>query len=195
MVFIRTPEVVKKHIKVKWISDHTCSEQEGSEEDSSDDQSDIEDQSDAQDDISENASDNESDQNSEEGDCKGETDNEKSDEKPTTAAGKYIPPALRKSVSESGGLSEKSKRAKIESDDSIDNSDIEDEHESGVEEEKPSGEWEDIYGRKRDSKGNVIPAVASDPTEAGQGGVEGASKPTKYVPPAMRNLGGGRYGH
>ena len=64
-----------------------------------------------------------------------------------------------------------------------------------VDEEKPSGEWEDIYGRKRDSKGNVIPAAASDPTEAGQGGVEGASKPTKYVPPAMRNLGGGRYGH
>ena len=90
-------------------------------------------------------------------------------------------------------MSEKSKRAKIESDDSIDNSDIE--HESGVEEEKPSGEWEDIYGRKRDSKGNVILEVASDQTEAGQGGVEGASKPTKYVPPAMRNLGGGRYGH
>ena len=179
------------------MSDHTCSEQEGSEEeDSSDDQSDIEDQSDAQDDISENASDNESDQNSEEGDSsEGETDNEKSYEKPTSTVGKYIPPALRKSISETGGLNEKSKRAKIDSDDSIDNSDIEDEHESGVEEEKPSGEWEDIYGRKRDSKGNVIPAVASDPTEAGQGGVEGASKPTKYVPPAMRNLGGGRYGH
>ena len=118
------------------MSDHTCSEQEGSEEDSSDDQSDIEDQSDAQDDISGNASDkeknsSESDQNSDEGDSsEGETEGEKSDEKPTSAVGKYIPPALRKSVSESGGLSEKSKRAKIESDESIDNSDIEDEHES-----------------------------------------------------------------
>ena len=56
----------------------------------------------------------------------------------------------------------------------VENSDQKNENEG-----KENNEWEDIYGRKRDSKGNII-----EPTDSS---TISSITPTKYIPPALRN--------
>lgn len=64
-----------------------------------------------------------------------------------------------------------------EDSDSDENQDPLEEDEDEVNEEDLKDEvWEDIYGRKRDTKGNVIEAATTAPTETG----------SKYIPPALR---------
>jgi len=69
------------------------------------------------------------------------------------------------------------------SDEVNDDIDFDDENSSIVDtkEEAPSI-WEDIYGRKRDSEGNVLKEDSTnEPTQ------NVAAEPSKYIPPAMRN--------